>query len=64
LRVRLNADPSYRVAARTSFGKIHTDFPLNVSGSVSSDGLNGNIGAGRCEMRLTNSNGTIEILKP
>jgi hypothetical protein len=63
LRVRLNADASYRVAARTSFGKIRTDFPLNVSGSISSDDLNGTIGGGRCEMRLTNSNGAIEILK-
>jgi hypothetical protein len=63
LRVRLNADATYRVAARTSFGKIRTDFPLNVSGSISSDDLNGTIGGGRCEMRLTNSNGAIEILK-
>jgi hypothetical protein len=64
LRVRLNPDASYRVAARTSFGKIRTDFPLNVSGSISSDDLNGTIGGGRCEMRLTDNNGTIEILKP
>jgi hypothetical protein len=64
LRVRLNPEASYRVVARTSFGKIRTDFPLNVSGSISSDDLNGMIGGGRCEMRLANSNGTIEILKP
>lgn len=63
LRVRLNPDASYHVAARTSFGKIRTDFPLNVSGSISSDDLNGTIGGGRCEMRLNNSNGAIEILK-
>ena len=64
LRVRLNPDASYRVAARTSFGKIRSDFPLNVSGSISSDALTGTIGGGRCEMRLTDSNGAIEILKP
>ena len=64
LRVRLNPEASYRVAARTSFGKIRTDFPLNVSGSISSDDLNGTIGGGHCEMRLTDSNGAIEILKP
>jgi DUF4097 and DUF4098 domain-containing protein YvlB len=64
LRVRLNPDASYRVAARTSFGKIRSDFPLNVSGSISSDALSGTIGGGRCEMRLTDSNGAIEILKP
>ncbi len=64
LRVRVSPDASYRVLARTSFGKIRTDFPLNVSGSISDDELNGTIGGGRCEMRLTNSNGAIEILKP
>ncbi len=63
LRVRLQGDASYRVAARTSFGKIRTDFPLNVSGSISSDGVNGVIGTGHCEMRLTDNNGSIEILK-
>ncbi len=63
LRVRLQGEASYRVAARTSFGKIRTDFPLNVSGSISNDGVSGVIGGGRCEMRLTNNNGNIEILK-
>ena len=63
LRIRLEDNASYRVAARTSFGKIRTDFPLNVSGSISSDGVDGVIGSGQCEMRLTDSNGSIEILK-
>lgn len=63
LRVRVDDSASYRVAARTSFGKIRTEFPLNVSGSISSDDVNGIIGGGRCEMRLSNSNGAIEILK-
>jgi len=63
LRVRLNGEASYRVAARTTFGKIRTDFPLNVSASGSNDDLNGTIGPGHCEMRLTDANGNIEILK-
>jgi DUF4097 and DUF4098 domain-containing protein YvlB len=63
IRVHLLPNASYRVAARTSFGKIRTDFPLTVSGSLSNDELNGTIGGGRCEMRLTNNNGSIEILK-
>lgn len=63
LRVRIDGEASYRVTARTSFGKIRTDFPLTISGSMSNDGLTGTIGAGRCEMRLIDSNGTIEILK-
>jgi hypothetical protein len=63
VRVRLSSDASYKVEARTSFGKIRSDFPINVMGSMSSDQLNGTIGSGRCEMRLTDNNGAIEILK-
>jgi DUF4097 and DUF4098 domain-containing protein YvlB len=63
LSVHLQPDASYRVLARTSFGKIRTDFPLSVSGSISNDDVDGVIGAGHCEMRLTDNNGTIEILK-
>lgn len=63
IRVHLNGSPSYRVSATTSFGKIRSDFPLTVSGSISSDALNGTIGDGRCEMKLADNNGTIEILK-
>ncbi len=63
LRVHLPADASYRVAARTSFGKISSEFPLSVSGALSNDEVNGTLGSGRCEMRLTDNNGAIEILK-
>lgn len=63
LRVRINGEASYRVNARTSFGKIRSDFPLTVSGSLSNDELNGTIGSARCDMRLSDTNGTIEILK-
>lgn len=63
VRVRLGGEASYKVAARTSFGAIHTDFPLNVSGSISNDSLNGVIGGGRCDMTLTNNNGAIDIVK-
>jgi hypothetical protein len=63
LRIHLEPDASYRVSARTSFGKIKSDFPLNVSGSISNDDFNGTLGSGKCEMRLTNNNGSIEIVK-
>ena len=64
LRVRLTSDPNYRVSARTSFGEIRSDFPLNVSGSMSKDNVNGTLGKGGCDMKLVNNNGAIEILKP
>jgi hypothetical protein len=63
LRVRLGGEANYHVSARTSFGSIRTDFPLSVSGSISNDNLNGVIGRGRCEMTLTDNNGTIEIVR-
>lgn len=63
VQIRIDGEPSYRVSAKTSFGKIRTDFPMTISGSVSDGVLDGAIGAGRCEMRVNNSNGAIEILK-
>jgi DUF4097 and DUF4098 domain-containing protein YvlB len=63
VRVRVPDNASYAVAARTSFGKIRSDFPLTVSGEVSADSLSGTIGGGGCPMRLTDNNGSIEILK-
>ncbi len=65
IRVHLPPDASYNVFAKTSFAKIHTDFPMMVSGSddLSNGELNGKIGGGACELRLTNNNGSIEILK-
>ena len=61
--VRLHSDADFHVSAHTSFGKITTDFPVRISGSLTNDILNGTIGSGRCEMDLANSNGAIEILK-
>ena len=63
IRLRIPPDAGYHVAARTSFGKIRSDFPLTVMGSMSTDELNGTIGNGRCEMTLTDQNAAIEILK-
>jgi hypothetical protein len=62
IRVRVGQE-NYRVTARTSFGRIKSDLPITVSGITSNDELNGVIGGGSCELRLTNSNGTIEIQK-
>jgi DUF4097 and DUF4098 domain-containing protein YvlB len=63
VRVRVPDNASYAVAAKTSFGKVHSDFPMTVSGDLSTDSLNGNIGGGGCPMRLNDNNGSIEILK-
>ena len=63
IRVHLPPDGSYSVEAKTSFGRIASEFPITVSGAVSGDLVAGKIGDGGCELRLTNSNSSIEILK-
>jgi hypothetical protein len=37
--------------------------PITTSGQVGGDSLTGKIGNGGCTLSLTNSNGSIEILK-
>jgi len=63
IRVHLAGAPNYQVTAKTTFGKIRSEVPLLVSGSLSDDALSGTLGTGQCELRLTDNNGTIEILK-
>ena len=62
-RLYSSKDASYRISARTSFGKISSELPINVSGILGNDSLEGTIGGGACELRLNDSNGGIEILK-
>jgi DUF4097 and DUF4098 domain-containing protein YvlB len=54
----------YSINARTSFGKIRSDFPVAPAEGLSESSLRGKIGDGRCELTLTNANGSIELLKP
>jgi len=62
IRLHLPGDASYRLSAKTSFGKISSALPISTSGSLSSDSISGTIGHGQCELRLTNNNGDISIL--
>lgn len=54
---------NYDVTATTSFGMINLDFPVTTSGAISQDALHGRIGNGGCELRITDTNGRIDILK-
>jgi hypothetical protein len=63
LRVYLTEGAGYTVSARTSFGRINSEIPVGVSGSIGGESLSGKIGDGRCELTLTNSNGNIELLR-
>ncbi len=53
----------YNLTSHTSFGRISSDLPVTATGSIGGDSLNGTIGAGGCRLQLTNSNGSIEIVK-
>lgn len=68
IRVFLPDNPSYDVNARTSFGRIRSDFQLTLSsgtelggGGTQSVAISSKLGAGGCELRLINQNGNIEI---
>jgi len=63
IRVAIPGGAGYNVAARTSFGHIHSDADMTVLGDVGGDELRGKISGGGCEMRLTNQNGSIDIVK-
>jgi hypothetical protein len=63
IRLRLPERASYRVNAKTSFGKISSDFPLSVSNVNSPDSISGTIGSGQCPLTINNTNGNINILK-
>jgi DUF4097 and DUF4098 domain-containing protein YvlB len=62
IKVALPASASYSIEARTSFGSISTDVPINVS-KKSENTLTGTIGSGGCKMELTTSNGGISITR-
>jgi DUF4097 and DUF4098 domain-containing protein YvlB len=55
---------NYTLASHTSFGRISSELPVTATGSIGGDSLNGTIGSGGgCRLQLTNSNGSIEIVK-
>jgi DUF4097 and DUF4098 domain-containing protein YvlB len=63
IRVGIPDGLGYNVSAHTSSGRISSDLPITASGSLSPDSLSGAIGAGGCQLQLTNGNGSIEISK-
>jgi hypothetical protein len=63
VRLQLPDHASYRVTASTSFGKVKSDLPLNVSGDLAADSITGTIGGGQCPLQISNRNGDISITK-
>jgi hypothetical protein len=62
IKLALPSAAAYNVNARTTFGRIHTDFPVTTSG-MTENTLAGTIGRGGCKLDLTNANGNITIEK-
>ena len=63
IRVYLPEGAGFKVDARTSFGKIRSEMPLTVAGSLSEDSVSGVIGDGKCPLVVANSNGSIDLLR-
>jgi hypothetical protein len=63
IQVTLAAGAGYNITSKTSFGRIHSQHDLTVNGQIGNDELSGRIGGGGCDLRLTNQNGNIDILK-
>jgi hypothetical protein len=63
IRVTLPSGEGYNLTAHTSFGRIHSQHEVQMSGDLSPQSITGRIGAGGCQLKLTGQNGDIEILK-
>ena len=56
-------EAGFNLTSHTSFGRINSEVPVTATGNIGGDSLNGTIGSGGCRLQLTNSNGSIEIVK-
>jgi hypothetical protein len=63
IKVALPSGKGYNLAAKTSFGKISSEHEVAASGTMGEGTLNGRIGPGGCELRLIDSNGSIDITR-
>lgn len=63
IRVAVPTGTGYNVTARTSFGSIHSEHEMTITGDVGRDAVSGKIAGGGCELRLMDQNGNIDILK-
>ena len=63
IRVAIPEGVGYSLTAHTSFGRVNTELPITATGSMGGDSLSGTIGAGGCQLQLSDSNGNIDIVK-
>ena len=63
IRVAVPAGVGYNLTGRTTFGRIHSEPEMAVSGAIAPDTLSGKISGGGCDLRIVNQNGNIDIVK-
>ena len=63
IRVHIPEGVGYNVTAHTTFGRVSSELPITATGNLGGDSLSGTIGSGGCHLDLTDSNGSIEIIK-
>jgi hypothetical protein len=64
IKVGVAQGVGYDVTAKTSFGQIRSEPPLTVIGPLGGDAfVSGKIAGGGCELKLTDQNGNIDIVK-
>ena len=63
IRVTVPAGVGYTVTGKTSFGRIHSEPEMSISGAIAPESITGRIAGGGCDLRLTNQNGNIDIIK-
>src|SRR5262249_52315136 len=61
--VPLPASAEFQVHASTTNGGISSDFPITVQGKFGPKSLSGTVGAGGRELRVTTTNGAIDLKK-
>ncbi len=59
--ISLAADAEFNLTAKTSRGRISTDFPITIQGNISKKHIAGTVGHGGPEVRLKTSNGGIAL---
>ena len=63
IEVRLPASAAFDLEAETFSGKIQTDFPITVSGTVSPKEMRGTVGGGGATLRVKSFSGGVKIIK-
>jgi hypothetical protein len=63
IRVGVIAGVGYTVTGKTSFGRIHSEPEMSITGAIAPESITGKIAGGGCDLRLINQNGNIDIVK-